>query len=140
MTINEKSKIIFNENYVGAIATVNQDGSPWITPLHMATDDEYVYWFSEETEVHSQNLVRDPRVSLTLYKPDGGAHKQGVYVNGQAEVVAEAERPAARELLVERLGFSLSCFDTGAAYRVPLGQVDHEKSSGNCWYFSSTDD
>lgn len=137
MSINEQSKNIFASSYLGAIATVTADGSPWATPLHMAADDNYVYWFSEEKEVHSQNIARDSRVSLSLFAPEGGSKKQGVYVNGRAERMDESTWPDVRELLIARLGFDLGCFYTGTAYRLPIGELDTQKSTGNCWYFYS---
>ena len=130
---------IFDKNYVGCIATVNDDGTPWATPLHMAVDDDhkYVYWFSDEKERHCKNHERDDRVSLALYTPEGGPHKEGVYLNGSVEKVDESEWKDIKELLERRLGFSLGTFDTGAAYRMPIGQYDEQKSTGNCWYFYS---
>lgn len=52
-------RLLFEENILGTLATVNDDGSPWSTPLHIVTDGEAVYWFSKETAVHSQNITRD---------------------------------------------------------------------------------
>lgn len=135
--MNEQAQRIFNENYVGCIATVNEDGAPWATPLHMASDGEFVYWFSNETERHSENHVRDSRVSLALYNPAGGPHKEGVYINGRVERLDESRWPEIRELLEKRLGFALSTFDSGAAYRIAIGTYDEQKSTGNCWYFYS---
>lgn len=135
MKNKEESARIFAENYVGCIATVNDDGSPWVTPLHMASDGEFVYWFSNETERHSKNHVRDSRVSLALYAPEGGPHKEGIYLNGHVERLDESEWPSVGKLLESRLGFRLATFDTGAAYRMPIGTYDEQKSTGNCWYF-----
>jgi nitroimidazol reductase NimA-like FMN-containing flavoprotein (pyridoxamine 5'-phosphate oxidase superfamily) len=137
MATTEESRRIFAENYVGCIATVNDDGSPWTTPLHMASDGEYVYWFSNETERHAVNHERDDRVSLALYAPEGGPHKEGIYLNGRVEKIQQDKWPEIRDLLVDRLGFELATFSTGAAYRMPIGTFDEQKSTGNCWYFYS---
>lgn len=137
MSDREDHVRILAENYVGCIATVNDDGSPWATPLHMASDGQYVYWFSEEKERHSKNHERDNRVSLALYAPEGGAHKEGIYLNGRVERLDASEWAKVKDLLIERLGFSLATFDSGAAYRMPIGTFDEQKSSGNCWYFYS---
>lgn len=134
---NEESKRIFAENYVGCIATVNDDGTPWATPLHMASDGEYVYWFSNETERHAANHERDNRVSLALYAPEGGPHKEGIYLNGRVEKIARDKWAEIGDFLTKRLGFSLATFSTGAAYRMPIGTFDEQKSTGNCWYFYS---
>lgn len=134
---NEESERIFAENYVGCIATVNDDGSPWATPLHMASDGEYVYWFSGESERHSKNHERNDRISLCLYTPEGGPHKEGIYLNGRVEKLAETRWDAIRTLLINRLGFELVTFSTGVAYRMLIGTLDEQKSTDNCWYFYS---
>lgn len=130
-------KRVFAENYVGCIATVNEDGSPWITPLHMGIDDraEYVYWFSEEKEQHCCNHERDDRVSLAIFAPAGGPHKEGIYLNGRVEKVDESLRQEIRELLEKRLNFTLATFDVGTAYRMSIGTYNEQRSTGNCWYF-----
>lgn len=136
--ITEKIQAVFDENFIGVIATVNDDGSPWATPLHLASDRQAVYWFSDDKEIHSQNIIRDGRVSLSLPAPDGGAHKTGIYLNNRAERLDEDRWEPIRQLMIDRLGFDLSCFHTGAAYRLPIGELDKKKSSGNCWYFHNS--
>jgi general stress protein 26 len=142
MSINEKSKAIFSENYIGCIATVNQDGSPWASPVHMFTDDEYVYWFSKPEKQHSENIVRDARVHLTLFSSDTSRGLQGVYIAGRAEVYAEAGSDEQRRIyqqMVKRVGEDKMPpnMDKSHAYRLPIGTVDEQKSTGNCWYFYS---
>ena len=95
---------LFTENILATLATVNADGTPWGTPLHVATDGEYVYWFSKESTVHSQNIARDARVSLTLFSPDESRGPKGVYVNGQAELLRDDSEETAREIIGTRLG------------------------------------
>lgn len=135
--MTEQARLIFDENILGMIATVNKDGSPWVSPLHMVTDGEYVYWFSKETTTHSENIVRDARVSLSIFSADTSKGPKGVYVNGRAEVLSGDDDIRARNVATKRLGSLPPVFDVAAAYRLPLGQYDDEKSTGNCWYFYS---
>ena len=130
-------KHLFSENLVGALATVNADGTPWVVPVHLFCDGEYVYWFSKETTQHSQNILRSPMVSVTLYpaSPVGGL--QGVYVNGSAEALSPEASVSSQSLVEERLGIVPESFKAFTAYRVPLGKMSEDKSSGNCWYFYS---
>ena len=125
------------ENILATLATVNADGTPWSTPLHVASDGEYVYWFSKESTVHSQNITRDPRVSLTLFSPDESRGPKGVYVNGQVELLRADSEQAAREIIGTRLGGFPPAFAAAKAYRLPIGVYNAEKSTGNCWYFYS---
>ena len=106
---------LFAENILATLATVNADGTPWSTPLHVASDGEYVYWFSKESTVHSQNITRDPRVSLTLFSPDESRGPKGVYVNGQVELLRGDSEQAAREIIGMRLGGFPPAFDAAKA-------------------------
>lgn len=124
---------IFNETIVGVLATVNDDGSPRATPVHMVTDGTAVYWFSSENTVHSQNIEQEPKVSVTLFTPA----KDAVYISGTAEKAVDEERTRAAQLLVARLGTFPPHFARVSAYKLPIGQLDTEKTGGNCWYFYS---
>ena len=128
---------LFAENILATLATVNADGTPLSTPLHVASDGEYIYWFSKESTVHSQNIARDPRVSLTLFSPDESRGPKGVYVNGQVELLRADSEQAAREIIGTRLGGFPPAFAAAKAYRLPIGVYNAEKSTGNCWYFYS---
>ena len=128
---------LFAENILATLATVNADGTPWSTPLHVASDGEYVYWFSKVSTVHSQNITRNPRVSLTLFSPDESHGPKGVYVNGQVELLRADSEQAAREIIGTRLGGFPPAFAAAKAYRLPIGVYNAEKSTGNCWYFYS---
>ena len=135
--MTEQAELVFDENVIGTIATVNEDGSPWSSPLHMVTDGEYVYWFSKETTTHSQNIARDNRVSISLVSSDMSKGPKGVYVNGRAEVLSGDDDIRARRVAIKRLGSLPPVFDTAAANRLSLGRYSDEKSTGNCWYFYS---
>ena len=128
---------LFAENILATLATVNADGTPWGTPLHVATDGQYVYWFSKESTVHSQNIARDSQVSLTLFSPDESRGPKGVYINGNVTVLVGDDERAAREIIGTRLGGFPPAFAAAKAYRLPIGVYNAEKSTGNCWYFYS---
>ena len=122
--MTEQAQKIFDENVLGMIATVNEDGSPWISPLHMITDGEYIYWFSQEATTHSQNIARDGRISLSLFSTDTSKGPTGVYINGQAERLTGDGDQHARTVAAQRLGSLPSVFDTASAYRVSSGTLD----------------
>lgn len=130
-------KHLFSDNLVGALATVNEDGTPWVVPVHLFTDGEFVYWFSKQTTQHSQNITRAPRVSLTLYPTSPVGKLQGVYINGVAQVLGQDATIKAQDLIKQRLGLVPENFKSFMAYRVPLGEPSEDHSSGNCWYFYS---
>ncbi len=128
---------VLAENLVGSIATVNEDGSPWVSPVHIFSDHEAVYWFSTEDKQHSLNLDRDSRVSLTLFSPDASKGPKGIYINGSVEKLDADKTAEAKQLMVTRIGKILPVFETATAYRLPFGVLNSSKSTGNCWYFYS---
>lgn len=135
--MQEQVKVHFDLNVLGTIATISEDGSPWSTPLHVVTDGEAVYWFSKETAVHSRNITRDERVSLTLFSPDESEGPKGVYITGRAKKLTADQDQWAREVARKRLGSLPSVFATASAYKLDIGTYDEHKSAGNCWYFYS---
>lgn len=133
----EEARAILNENLVGSIATVNQDGSPWVTPVHIFSDENAVYWFSNEDTQHSFNVARDPRVSLALFSPDASRGPKGVYVNGTVTVLGVEETTEAKKLMEVKIGKVIPAFENATAYKLEIGQFNRGKSVGNCWYFYS---
>ena len=135
--MNEEAKAILSENILGTVATINEDGSPWTTPIHVFSDDEAVYWFSNEDKLHSINIDRDPRVSLALFSPDLSRGPQGVYVSGFATKLDDESTAAAKQLMVAKIGKIPPHFEQATGYRLEIGQLNSGKSNGNCWYFYS---
>jgi nitroimidazol reductase NimA-like FMN-containing flavoprotein (pyridoxamine 5'-phosphate oxidase superfamily) len=131
----ENIQQILTDNLVGAIATINEDGSPWVTPVHIVSDEEAVYWFSMEDKQHSLNVARDPRVSLTLFSSDLSRGPKGVYINGSADKLDVDETTEAKKLLEVKIGFIPPNFVEATAYRLKIGELNRGKSTGNCWYF-----
>lgn len=135
--MNEQVKAIFQENHLGVLATLNEDGSPRATPIHLVSDNQFVYWFSSEQTVHSENIVRDSRASIALFSPDTSKGPEGVYLHGKVEQLDDNERQEARDIFVGRLGSMPPVFENWSAYRLSIGTLDEQKSTGSCWYFYS---
>ncbi len=135
--MTDEARAILQNNVLGTIATVNEDGSPWATPVHVFYDEanEAVYWFSHETTQHSLNLARDARVSLSLFSPDESQGPKGVYLNGRAEMLDAGKTAAAKQVVVARLTTLPPIFDTATAYMLQIGNYNRGKSTRNCWYF-----
>ena len=133
--MNEDVKAILTNNLVGAVATVNEDGSPWVSPVHIFSDEEAVYWFSNEDKQHSLNVAHDPRVSLTLFSPDASHGPKGIYVNGIVSKLDVDATTEAKKLIEAKISKIIPVFEKATAYRLPIGQLNRGKSTGNCWYF-----
>lgn len=128
---------LLQNNILGVLATVNDDGSPRATPLHLFADDHTLYWFSKETAQHSLNIARDARVSISVFSPDESQGIAGVYIQGTALQLDAAGVNNATQIVTKRLGMLPKVYEGAAAYSLPLGTFDEQKSSGNCWYFYS---
>lgn len=126
-------KAILNDNLIGTVATLNEDGSPWATPVHIFADDEALYWFSQPEHRHSQNIERDARVSVSLWSKTEGT--KGVYVSGVATKLNSSQTEQTLNIVIEAVGGVPPVFQNTAAYRLPIGQLETSKSSENRWYF-----
>jgi len=135
--MTEEARQILKENILGTIATINEDGSPWGSPVHIFSDETAVYWFSYEDKIHSINIERDPRVSLTLFSPDESRGPKGIYVNGSAIKLDEEATASAKQLMVAKIGTIPTYFVRATGYMLPIGELNSGKSTGNCWYFYS---
>ncbi len=133
--MGEEAREILNNNILGSLATINEDGSPWSTPIHIFSDSEAVYWFSNEDKQHSVNVERDPRVSISLFSPDLSKGPKAVYFNGTVTKLDSDATAAAKQLMVAKLGNIPTHFELAIAYKLNIGQLNSSKSYANCWYF-----
>lgn len=124
---------ILEGNIIGTLATINIDGSPWATPLHVFADDTAVYWFSKDTHQHSTNIANDPRVSVAIWSKNDAT--KGGYISGEATKLSAEETPAILDIVVSTVGKIPPVFENTSAYRLPIGQINSDKSSENRWYF-----
>lgn len=131
----EDIKQILEANLVGTLATLNEDGSPWATPVHIIAGEGEVYWYSQDTHQHSQNIMRDPRVSLALWGRTEGT--KGAYLQGNA---ARLEGDAAEHAFARIRkpdGSIPGVFENTSPYSLNVGPLNGGKSSENRWYFYS---
>lgn len=126
-------KKLLEANLVGTLATSNEDGSPWATPIHVFADDVAVYWFSKETQQHSENIVRDPRVSLALWARIEGT--VGAYISGTAEILSVEDTTTCITSLASLDGTIPAHFIGTTGYRLLIGSLNRGKSTEKRWYF-----
>jgi hypothetical protein len=85
------AKRILDSNRYMTIATVGEDGRPWITPVYFSPDRyREMYWISDPQAHHSRNVTARPEVSLVVFDSSvsiGAA--EAVYMRAQAEEVTE---------------------------------------------------
>lgn len=131
----EKIQTNIGVSPVGALATLNEDGSPWNTTLHLAFDDEYVYWLSSHKTQHSMNIERDDRVSIVVWSSDELPNVKGLYIQSRAKVVTGDDEVAARKVYAQRFGGEIpEKFQQATTYCAPLGEINTTKSRGQLLY------
>ncbi len=85
-------EIIRKIRYI-TIATVDQQGQPWNTPVARSVDDDLnFYWASDKTSTHSQNIRQNNKVFIVIYDstvPSKDAW--GVYVKAKAEEITDQQ-------------------------------------------------
>jgi uncharacterized protein YhbP (UPF0306 family) len=90
---------IIEENSYMTLATADESGRPWATPVwfaHSAADGDEFVWVSRPGTRHSENIGARPEVAIVVYDssvPVGSA--AAVYVVAVAHEVTDDERPAA---------------------------------------------
>jgi uncharacterized protein YhbP (UPF0306 family) len=81
-----RAKAIIGANRYMTLATADDAGRPWASPVWYATDDyRRFYWVSSPEARHSQNVAARPEVAIVVFDsqvPVGGA--QAVYMRGHA--------------------------------------------------------
>jgi general stress protein 26 len=88
------SDIVSRVRYA-VIATVDENGQPWNTPVFVSVDTKLnVFWDSRTDSQHSQNIQKNSRVFIVLFDSgaaSNGKTKQGVYIKATAEMVKGEE-------------------------------------------------
>jgi PPOX class probable F420-dependent enzyme len=86
-----------HDQHRAILATRRSDGSPQLSPVAVAADDDgRILISTRETAVKAKNLARDPRASLCVI--NDGFYGQWIQVDGTAEII---HLPDALELLVD---------------------------------------
>ncbi len=119
MSPDELAKTILANVIHITIASVDENGQPWNTPVYSAFDDAYnLYWTSAKTNQHSQNIRTNSKVFIVVYdSTDNLGDKTGFYIQARAEeLIAPNKIEAARALLQGRIG------KAGDSYEKFVGQ------------------
>lgn len=86
-------RAIVDKNPYMTLATADEEGTPWATPVWYATADyrEYI-WVSSPQARHSRNLARRPELGIVIFDSQQRPYTgEGVYLSALAEQVPEAE-------------------------------------------------
>ena len=99
---------------VGTLATVNSDGTPYITPIHFVRKDGAVYFHGLPAGQKIANLKANPEVCFNVYEMDGllfdpdekpcdtNTKYESITIQGRVNFVQELDRK--REILAAIVG------------------------------------
>jgi nitroimidazol reductase NimA-like FMN-containing flavoprotein (pyridoxamine 5'-phosphate oxidase superfamily) len=73
------------------LATADEEGRPWVTPVWFATADcRDFYWVSKPGARHSRNIAARPEIAIVIYdSPVTPGDAQAVYMAATAERTAD---------------------------------------------------
>jgi PPOX class probable F420-dependent enzyme len=93
---------LLHEPQIATVATVMADGSPQLTPVWIDTDGEAILFNTAKGRVKHRNLVRNPRIAVTVVDKDD--FYRLVNVRGTAEIVEEGADAHIDKLAKKYLG------------------------------------
>lgn len=109
------------------------DNKPWVCEVHFAYDDDMnLYFGSDATRRHSQEIAINPNVSGTIHEPHTLEMKpRGLYFEGTAEMLTDvtSDHPA-QKLFIERFDFPADRLPSAVANEGPK----YYKITVSDWY------
>ena len=129
--MNELAKEILDTVEVGALATVNVDRTPLITPLHFARFGNSIIWISEPTARHSENAFRNGKAEFVVWDD----RKRAVFLKTNVTELPESEKEAAMAAYKEKLADFMPRCQNPQIYVAPIGELDEKTTTGNWLHF-----
>lgn len=129
--MNELAKEILDTVEVGALATVNVDRTPLITPLHFARFGNSIIWISEPTARHSENAFRNGKAEFVVWDDK----KRAVFLKTNVTELPESEKEAAMAAYKEKLADFMPRCQNPQIYVAPIGELDEKTTTGDWLHF-----
>ncbi len=129
--MNELAKEILDTVEVGALATVNVDRTPLVTPLHFVRLGDSIVWISEPTARHSENAFRNGKAEFVVWDDK----KRAVFLKTNVTELPESEKEAAMAAYKEKLDDFIPRCQNPQIYVAPIGELDEKTTTGNWLHF-----
>ena len=129
--MNELAKEILDTVEVGALATVNVDRTPLVTPLHFARFGNSIIWISEPTARHSENAFRNGKAEFVVWDNK----KRAVFLKTNVTELPESEKEATMAAYKEKLADFMPRCQNPQIYVAPIGELDEKTTTGNWLHF-----
>jgi PPOX class probable F420-dependent enzyme len=102
IVLDDVTRELLDGKNFATVATVNPDGGPQASVVWILRDGDTVLFSAISTRRKVLNLVRDPRVSLTVF--DTANPYRSVEIRGTAELTGDPGKSLPRELSQKYLG------------------------------------
>lgn len=129
--MNQTTQNILDTIQVGALASVNEDNSPLVTPLHFARFEDSIIWVSDLNAKHSQNIDLSDKVQFVVWDTE----KRAVYLDTTAECIDQSIEAEVRASYANKLGDFMPKFANPQFYQAKIGQIDENSTTGNWLHF-----
>ena len=129
--MNELAKEILDTVEVGALATVNADRTPLVTPIHFARLDDSIIWISEPTARHSVNAFRSGKAEFVVWDDK----KRAVFLKTNVAEVSESEKEAAMVAYKKKLPSFMPRCQNPQLDIAPIGKLDEKTTTGSWLHF-----
>jgi nitroimidazol reductase NimA-like FMN-containing flavoprotein (pyridoxamine 5'-phosphate oxidase superfamily) len=141
--MNQTTRTILDGNNFTILSTVSEAGVPWGTPVHMAFDEQHIYWISADSSVHSQNIAANGKVFLVVFNPAQDTSKEtraALYISTTARALEGDEATAAHDNVYAKR-FTTSHLPKGGAhiYAAPIGVLNEAKTKDQMQYYVGGD-
>lgn len=130
--MNTKTTEILDTVEVGALATVNRDRTPLVTPLHFVRVGEEVFWVSDRDSRHALNAFRTGKAEFVVWNEV----KEAVFLTTTVrEVTDEAEKTAVMEAYTAKMKGFVPSVPRASLYAMPIGQLDEKTTTKNWLHY-----
>ena len=112
-----KVQRLFQQKNLIFISTINSDGSPQLTPVWGNYDDGYVLVSTAEGRLKHKNVLRDPRVSISVVDHDNPLNM--TTIKGEViEIIPDYDYIHANKLTKQYMGIDEYPFKTDGEKRI----------------------
>ncbi|HEX2771642.1 MAG TPA: PPOX class F420-dependent oxidoreductase, partial [Micromonosporaceae bacterium] len=85
--LTDNDVALLNETNLAHVATIDEDGTPHVTPVWIDTDGQHILFNTAKGRVKYNNLARNPAVAVSVV--DKGDDFRTLWVKGTVELVEE---------------------------------------------------
>jgi nitroimidazol reductase NimA-like FMN-containing flavoprotein (pyridoxamine 5'-phosphate oxidase superfamily) len=106
MSNEATARKILQEIHYATVATVDNNGEPWNTPVFCAPEGYTLYWSSHPSSVHSKNIANNNKAFIVIYNSKAGEGEgTGLYIEASVSMLEnEEEISHGLDLLGDRRG------------------------------------